>query len=152
MVQPFTVHARDWLEGQPIGKLAETLWRRGYAFDYASDRQLQSAAAQGGGVKVPGGKYRAIVVPACERMPLPTMRKLLALAGAGATIIFENRLPEDVPGWKDMEKRRAELREMAGSVKLKEVEGKQWSQAQTGAGRVLAGTVESALVAVWHRA
>ena len=90
-------------------------------------------------------KYRAIVVPACERMPLPTMRKLLALAGAGATIIFENRLPADVPGWKDMEKRRAELREMAGSVKLKEVEGKQWSQAQIGAGRVSAGAVEGAL-------
>ena len=31
-----TVHARDWFEEQPIGKVAKELWEKGYTFDYVS--------------------------------------------------------------------------------------------------------------------
>ncbi|HEY5910579.1 MAG TPA: glycosyl hydrolase, partial [Verrucomicrobiae bacterium] len=63
LVRNLTVHARDWFEEQPIGKAAEQLWNRGYAFDYASDRQLAAARAVTGKVRVPGGDYSAILVP-----------------------------------------------------------------------------------------
>ncbi|MBC8096341.1 MAG: glycoside hydrolase family 2, partial [Akkermansiaceae bacterium] len=109
MAQPFTVHndVRDWFVNQSIGKAAEWLWNRGYQFDYVSDKQLAGAQVAKGMVQMPGGNYRVIVVPQCERMPEQTLSNLVALAEAGATVIFENQLPKDVPGLARLEARRA---------------------------------------------
>jgi hypothetical protein len=130
-----TVHARAWFESQAIGHTAEQLWQRGYAFDYVSDRQLATARVAGGGIKVPGGKYRVIVVPGCEFMPLATLEKLLALAKSGATVIFAGGLPKDVPGWGDLANRRAKFASL-----LQQVSG-----TSVGKGRVLVGDVETSL-------
>jgi len=100
-----------WFENQPIGKTARELWNHGYAFDYASDRQLQTAKAKDGEIQMPGGNYKVIVVPPCDYMPLKTFQQLLALADSGATICFERLRPWDVPGWGNLEKRRAEFLE-----------------------------------------
>jgi hypothetical protein len=111
-----SVSLTNWFEGQPIGKTAHELWDRGYAFDYVSDRQLQAAKVVDGKIQMPGGNYKVIVVPPCEHMPLPTLQKLLALAKSGAPVIFENHLPADVPGWGDLERRRAQLKELIGHL------------------------------------
>jgi len=112
MVQQFTIHGRDWFYEQPIGKLAKKLWERGYTFDYVSDELLQKARVTNDGLDVSGNKYRVIVVPACEHMPVETLQKLVTLANAGATVIFENHLPGDVPGAADLEKRRDNFQEL----------------------------------------
>ena len=109
MVKPMTVHARSWLEGMPFGKAAALLWQRGYTFDYASDRQLADARLVNGSIVTSGGSYRAIVIPSCEHLPLTTLQKLVSLAEAGAIIVFDSQLPKDVPGWSDLQKRRAEF-------------------------------------------
>ena len=82
MVQPMTVHARSWLEDMPFGKDAALLWRRGFGFDYISDRQLVAAKFADGNIATDGGSYRAIVVPACEHIPLATLEHLRELADA----------------------------------------------------------------------
>ncbi|HEX5218339.1 MAG TPA: glycosyl hydrolase [Verrucomicrobiae bacterium] len=105
-----TIHARGWFEGQPVARTAEHLWKRGFSFDFISDRQLADAKATRNRIKVAGGTYAAIVVPPCEVIPSSTMEKLVALAKAGATVIFEARLPKDVPGLGDLDKRRAKLK------------------------------------------
>jgi len=107
-----TVHARDWFEGQPVGQLTLNLWERGYAFDYASDRQLQLAKVEGGRVVLPGGAYRAVMVPSTGHIALSTMERLIALAEAGAVILFEGQLPADVAGLARLEERRATLRQL----------------------------------------
>ena len=66
-----TVHHRAWIESQPVHTLAQALERGGYSFDFISDRQLADAKSVGRGVRVPGGEYRAIVVPRCA----PTCRR-----------------------------------------------------------------------------
>ncbi len=109
LVRNLTVHARDWLEEQPIGRAAAHLWHSGYAFDYVSDRQLALAQVEDGAVQVPGGRYRAVVVPHVTHISVDTMARLIALAEAGATVVFQDQLPSDVPGWAGMEERRAEL-------------------------------------------
>jgi len=155
-----TVHARDWLEGQPFGKTAQHLWNRGYQFDYVSDRQLQAAKVVDGTIQMSGAIYRVVVVPKCERIPLETMSKLLEMAEAGATVIFENSLPQDVPGWGNLEKRRAQFKQLvarvngAPSTASASFENQQ-NRAETvlgapietklGNGRVLVGNAESAL-------
>jgi hypothetical protein len=112
MTLELTVKGDRWFGSQPVGKTAKWLWNRGYQFDYISDRQLSTARAADGLAQVPGGGYRAIVVPHCELMPVSTLSNLVALAAAGVPVIFDGALPEDVPGLRDLERRRAELKEL----------------------------------------
>lgn len=140
-----TVHARDWFEQQPIGRTADTLWRRGYAFDYVSDRQLDGAKASRGQVTVPGGRYRVVVVPPTQHLPLETFRQLLNLARGGATVLFEAQLPADVPGWGNLDRRRAQFQKLRAD--LKPVRKAGVDEAAIGRGRVLIGDVEAGLAA-----
>lgn len=131
LVQTLTVHSRGWFESQPLGRTAEVLLRSGYAFDYISDRLLVEARAGRGVVVLPGGEYRAVVVPPATRLPVPTLRRLVNLARAGATIIFQDRLPSDVPGLNDLESRQAELKRILAEL--------QFPPAPAGLGRTRVG-------------
>ena len=95
-----------WLTDEPIGATAQWLWDRGFAFDYFSDQQLRLARASGGSVQMPGGNYKAIIVPPCSFMPEDTLQALADLAGRGVPVIFEGHLPQDVPGLDDLPARR----------------------------------------------
>lgn len=104
--QELTVDGKKWFQGRPIGKTAQWLWERGYQFDYVSDRRLAKAKA----VK------QAIIVPRCERMPVETFSNLLRLARGGTTVIFTDGLPDDVPGWGDLARRREQLRTLRAAA------------------------------------
>jgi hypothetical protein len=112
MVEQLTVHAREWLDDQPVGQTAKWLWERGYQFDYISDRGLATARAVDGRIEVPGGSFRAIVVPRCQHIALQTLSNLVSLANSGAVIIFDQKLPADVPGFADLDHRRQELKSL----------------------------------------
>ncbi|MCX6906436.1 MAG: glycosyl hydrolase, partial [Verrucomicrobia bacterium] len=60
---------------------------------------------------------RVIVVPATEHIPLKTMEHLLRLAEGGAKVIFDGAMPKDVPGLRELEARRAELRKLLERAK-----------------------------------
>ncbi len=139
------VHQREWFDGQPIGASAKRLWGRGWCFDYVSDRQLAAAKARDGGIGMPGGSYRVIVVPPTRHLPVETLRRLMALAGAGATIVFEDRAPMDVPGLRDLERRRGEMRQLLREVPPGSGDGRSVRSAAVGKGRVIVGELESAL-------
>ncbi|HVS52487.1 MAG TPA: glycosyl hydrolase [Opitutaceae bacterium] len=105
-----TVHA-PWLGETACGKLMSTLDAQGYTYDLISDAQLeQTNADANGGLKTPGAAYRAIVVPKTEHLPLPTLQRLLALANDGATVLFLDALPADVPGFGHLDERRAQFK------------------------------------------
>ena len=107
----FKVHNTEvWFDHQPVGEAARRLWNQGYAFDYVSDLQLSQSQVVQGKIQMPGGAYRAIVVPACDYISLDTLENLSVMAQSGATVIFEGRLPRDVPGLANLESRRAELK------------------------------------------
>jgi hypothetical protein len=118
LLPQLTVHARDWFEGQPIGRTAKELWDRGYAFDYVSDAQLKVAKVVDGKIQMPGGNYKVIVVSECKFIPLETFKQLLALAKNGATIIVKGKLPEDIAGFEDYENRHAEFQKLTGTLKF----------------------------------
>ena len=147
MVQPFTIHARDWFEDQPIGKTAERLWNRGYAFDYVSDRQLAHAKTAAGRIQLGGADYRVLVLPRTDHIPVATLQKLVELAKAGATVVFETSLPADVPGWGKLEERRGELRALLKAIPLSAPPMRSFQEAAVGKGRVLVGDVAAALAA-----
>ncbi len=120
-VQQMGVSETNWFTDQPIGKTARELWNRGYAFDYVSDRQLLAAKVKDGQIQMPGGNYKVIVVPECKFIPLETFKQLLALATNGATIVFENDLPKDVSGVKNLEKEQAEFKELKSRLSFQEL-------------------------------
>jgi hypothetical protein len=113
LVEPLTIHGRDWFENQPIGRTADWLRNRGYAFDFISDQLLGNVKAADGEIDLAGNSYRAVLVPACDYLPLETLKKLAALAHAGIPVIFAEKVPHDVPGLADLKKRRAEFRKIA---------------------------------------
>ena len=105
-----SVHAiAKWLHGSRFHDAAKVLQARGYAFDYISDRLLARAEVEGGAIVLDGARYRVVVMPACRFVSVETAETLLRLARAGATIIAQNGLPEDVPGLGTLEERRARL-------------------------------------------
>ncbi|HKW29432.1 MAG TPA: glycosyl hydrolase, partial [Verrucomicrobiae bacterium] len=143
-LQPMTVSQTEWFENQPIGKTAHELWNHGYAFDYVSDAQLLKAKVVDGKIRMPGGDYKVIVVPPCKYMPLETLKQLFALAQDGAPVIFDKGLPKDVPGFTDLEKRRAEFKRITDRIKPA-ISGKALEKAEVGKGRFLVGWPEAFL-------
>ncbi len=108
-----TVHdTKVWMEQLMPGFTAvgHQLWRRGYGFDAISDQQLAKLQVRDGHLVAPGGEYHALVIPPCQFMPPETMAHLAKLADAGAKIIAPGELPSDVPGFGQLEARRAAFR------------------------------------------
>jgi hypothetical protein len=146
LLPQLTVHARDWFGGQPIGRTAKELWDKGYAFDYVSDAQLETAKVVNGKIQMPGGKYQIIVVPKCKFIPLETFKQLLALAENGATVIFEKQLPADVSGLESYGKRHEEFQKLSSIGLQSDKAG--ISSTNFGKGQIWVGTLQSLLASV----
>jgi hypothetical protein len=128
----FTAHNFEerWTESAAFYTTAMLLLKRGYAFDMVSDRLLTNASFENGRIQLGSNAYKVVLVPKCRLMPVATMRKLAQLATQGATIVVQAAdgasdqfpaslgLPADVPGFGNLEKRRAELYEILHSIKL----------------------------------
>ncbi len=108
-MKQFTVHDVKWLTEQPVGRLARELIAAGHSFDFISDAQLAETTVLKNGLVTKGGRYQVLLVPATRRLPVATLRQILALARAGAPVQFFG-LPEDVPGLGRLDERRAEFR------------------------------------------
>ena len=142
----FRVHDPVWFHNKPFGQVARVLHESGFGVDYVSDRQLAAdISASGAGLRSRGGSYSAIVVPGAVHMPPATFARLLALARAGATVLFVGPLPTDVPGLARRSERRAELAAaQRGLVFAARAGGVR--EARLGAGRVLTGERLDALL------
>lgn len=83
----------------------------GYDVDYISDRFIRTAACVDGKIITSGGSsYKGMVVPGAHLMPDDVLKKLFKLADEGATIVFLDQYPEDVPGYTRLEARRASFK------------------------------------------
>jgi hypothetical protein len=135
------VHEREWFEGEAVGEIAAQLWQRGYGFDFVSDCQL-AAATVNRGIALADSRYQVILVPPCETMPETTLARILSLAEAGATVIFTDHLPKDVPGLGKLAERREEfLKQLARLVFANDPV----KVAKLGKGKVLLGSADAAL-------
>lgn len=149
--QNFTVHSRAWFTGQPFGQFAQKLYDRGWTFDFVSERLLRLVENDRDGLRTPGARYRAIVVPPMRYMPVEALQTLMARASAGATVIFADSLPTDVPGWGRLENRRRLLEMQLSKLKLGPPAASGVRTGKFARGRVLAGPVEAALEAAGLR-
>ena len=147
MIQ-LTVHA-NWLGETVCGKLMTQLDAKGYAYDLISDAQLgQTEVDPNGALKTPGSTYRTILVPPTQHMPVATLQRLFALANNGATILFLDALPADVPGYGRLAERRTQFKTELARLNLAATPAGT-SEAKLGRGRVVVAPF-AALLAAGH--
>ncbi len=143
-----------WLTDEPVGKVANLLWMRGYCFDYVSDKQLQDRNDTGCalGYSEALGSYSILVVPPCKYMPLETLAAIISRLEQGAVVIFVEALPVDVPGLFDLERRRAEFHKLLARFEWKGPDDFGNMRAQLWAGRAFVGkNVEDMLISLGAR-
>jgi len=148
LTMPFTVHNQaEWLYKSNFYDAASTLWNKGFTFDEVSDGFLAKATCISliGRIFLGANIYYVIVVPRCNLIPPETMQKLIQLADMGATILFQDTLPADVPGLADLGKRRSELKEILSRLKFSPTSNPQIQQANVGNGRLMCGKLEEML-------
>jgi hypothetical protein len=142
LARQLTVHDVKWLTERSTGRVAQTLMKQGYSFDYISDAQLAVTGAEGGRIVTPGSRYSLLVIPAARRMPVATLEHILRLADQGITVLVES-LPEEVPGYGHLDDRRARFRELL--ARLTFATSAAGDVARVGRGRILRGEVRSSL-------
>ncbi len=113
----FKIHSiSEWLIGTPFYNTSKSLMSNGYGVDFISDNFIAQAKVVDGKISLPGGTFKSLVIPACKKMPLATLQKLIELQKSGAKIIFEG-LPESVPGFYDYKKQEQELQALLAANK-----------------------------------
>ena len=95
----FTIHHMDKLAPKFIDAI-HRINNSGYDGDYISDNFIRSTRFKDGQLVTSGGTgYKALVVPAAHLMPSDVLAHLYELAKQGATIVFLENYPTDVPGY-----------------------------------------------------
>lgn len=79
-------------------------------------------------------------------MTVATLRQLTRLAEAGATVVFEESLPSDVPGLADLESRRAEFKEILQNAVRRTDDIAPSGRIAVGTGTIFVGALENMLV------
>lgn len=122
-----------------IKAMMDQLVAAGYDADYLSDRYLRSLSTRRGELISEGdARYRALLIPACHKLPTETLEHLLYLAKKGATLLFLDCYPDDVPGFGRLEE-RDEFRELLAQLPADE-EFAEAESFQLGRGRIITGS------------
>lgn len=114
--------------------VSKEMIEKGYSFDFFSDRQLQQFKFQDNHIVTAGNQFKAILLPAIDRIPEASMSAILNLVKAGATLLVHGHLPERVPGFHKADERTAALHQLL--VTLKFNEGQPLQTARLGKGLV----------------
>jgi hypothetical protein len=126
--------------GTAFEKARDLMQRRGFTYDFVSDRQLHQVRFDGRGLVTRGGaRYRVLLLPATRYIPLETFTAVVELARQGATVIVFSGLPSDVSGLADLSRRRDELKRSVASLTFGEADGRGVAEARVGLGRMLRG-------------
>ena len=127
----------------------DRIMQSGFDLDYISDRFLQTTTVEYGLLKTEGGTtYKALIMPAVKLIPLATMEQINHLIEQGATILFSEHYPFDVPGLSNLEERRVQLRKLlSGFPQVESFETS--SEYEMGKGSVITGSDYSSMLSRW---
>lgn len=87
---------RDLLGANLIPRILEA----GHNFDFFDDDSFrQVGRVEGSSLILGANKYKVVILPGVERMPLDTLQKLEEFARGGGVLIATRRLPFEAPGF-----------------------------------------------------
>ncbi len=98
--------------------VSKEMIEKGYSFDFFSDRQLQQFKFQDNHIITGGNQFKAILLPAIDKIPEASMLAILNLVKAGATLLVHGHLPERVPGFNKANERTAALHQLLATLKF----------------------------------
>ncbi len=147
----YTTFSIHWLREMlpDFCNVVDLIMERGFNLDYISDRLLQSTTFEGGLLKTKGGAtYKALIFPSVKHIPLETLEQVKKLTEQGATVIFAEQYPSDVPGLSLLEERRGRLNDLL--VEFPEVGSfEQVNRGSLGKGEVITGSGYSEILNFW---
>lgn len=89
----------------------------GFNFDFFDDQLLERhGKLEGDKLAFVGAKYRVVVLPGVERIPVSTLQKLEAFARAGGIVIATKRLPQRAPGFKATAEEQQHIRDITARL------------------------------------
>ncbi len=121
----------EWLHPTAFYKESTRLMSDGFLTDFATDNMLKAMSTKDGLLNAGGGNYKTLVIPSCDKLPLETLQEITDLAKNGATIIFQS-LPNDVPGYHDLDNRRTAFHDILNNLQFENVNGLQVVNVGTG--------------------
>ncbi len=99
--------------GPKVSGSVRAITDAGYNLDFFDDELLAlRGKAAGGTLKFGDLRYRAVVLPGVERIPLATMKALEKFARGGGIVIASRRLPDLAPGYLTPEADTTAVREI----------------------------------------
>lgn len=109
----FDIHSMD-KKMPDVKEMVGELVKAGLDPDYLSDALIAdlSVASDGAIISKGGNRYKSIIVPPVNFMPVETLEALKKLQSMGANVIFTGHLPNDVPGLGNLEERRTRLADL----------------------------------------
>jgi hypothetical protein len=107
----------EWLHPTAFYKESLALSEKGYSFDFATDKIIKNAQIVNGKISTSSNArpYKTLIIPESKLMSEETLVVLLEQAKNGASIIFQ-ALPQDVPGFNDLENRRTKFKSLLNSI------------------------------------
>ncbi|MDN5284612.1 MAG: alpha-L-rhamnosidase [Mucilaginibacter sp.] len=90
----------------------QEMLKKGYTFDFISDKQIMGLQVEGGSIATGGIIYKTILLPDCKYIPLATFNKLMDMAKAGATVVVYKNLPSEVPGYTQLNEREKAFKDL----------------------------------------
>ncbi len=123
----------------PFETTAQTMYDKGYTFDYISDRQIANLQSSNKKIITGGTSYQTILLPDCKYMKFETLQKLIKLANEGATIIAYKNLPSEVPGYGVLYNNFDVFRKLLNQLNFIPTDFEDVKSASIGKGRFLLG-------------
>src|SRR5262249_7782446 len=103
-------HLIEILRERVGSDVLNTILESGYNFDFFDDDVLlKTGRVEQSHLVLGSARYRVVVLPNVERIPLATMRKLEEFTRSGGIVIATRRLPAIVPGLKATAAEQTEL-------------------------------------------
>ncbi len=111
------VHLID-AERELVGeKLMPALFESGYNLDFFDDGMLNTVGKiEKENLVLGASKYKAVVLPGIERIPLESLRKLDEFVKSGGILLATRRKPEIAPGMKATDAEKAEVKSIAARL------------------------------------
>lgn len=130
------LNARRWTRSFDWGELGKLLLSNGYDFDLLNDDALQNIAQfEGGNIKIRNMKYKILLIPNIEALPLSTLRRIEQYVNEGGTVVALDRLPEYSTGYIQSDDNDREVQkivsELFGSLNGKNIESNKYGNGNT---------------------
>ncbi len=127
------LNARRWTRSFDWGELGKLLLSNGYDFDLLNDDAIQNIAEfENGNIKIRNMKYKILLIPNIEALPLSTLKRIEQYVNEGGTVVVLDQLPKYSTGYIKSEKNDKEVQkiisELFGNLNGRSIESNKYGK------------------------